>query len=72
MAASHLLAMLREERCGIGKWTRRLPLVRLRHRKASNEHPPHRSELPGEPNYPKMPGEPKRVQPSKDRDLKGS
>lgn len=33
---------------------------------------PHRAELPGEPNYPKMPGEPKRVQPSKDRDLKDS
>lgn len=29
-------------------------------------------DLPYPPNYPKMPGEPKRVQPSKDRDLKGS
>lgn len=28
-------------------------------------------DLPYPPNYPKMPGEPKRVQPSKDRDLKG-
>jgi DNA ligase D len=27
-------------------------------------------DLPYPPNYPKMPGEPKRVQPSKDRDLK--
>jgi hypothetical protein len=26
-------------------------------------------DLPYPPNYPKMPGEPKRVQPSKDRDL---
>lgn len=26
---------------------------------------PHRVELPGEPSYPKMPGEPPRVQPSK-------
>ena len=26
---------------------------------------PHRVEVPGEPNYPKMPGEPPRVQPSK-------
>ena len=29
-------------------------------------------DLPYPPSYPKMPGEPKRVQPSKDRDLKGS
>ena len=29
-------------------------------------------DLPYPPNYPKMPGEPKRVQPSKDRDLKDS
>jgi len=28
-------------------------------------------DLPYPPNYPKMPGEPKRVQPSRDRDLKG-
>ena len=28
-------------------------------------------DLPYPPEYPKMPGEPKRVQPSKDRDLKG-
>ena len=27
-------------------------------------------DLPYPPNYPKMPGEPKRVQPSRDRDLK--
>jgi hypothetical protein len=27
-------------------------------------------DMPYPPNYPKMPGEPKRVQPSKDRDLK--
>jgi hypothetical protein len=27
-------------------------------------------DLPYPPNYPKMPGEPKRVQPSKDRDLR--
>ncbi|MGB7113948.1 MAG: hypothetical protein WBD77_26040, partial [Mycobacterium sp.] len=27
-------------------------------------------DLPYPPNYPKMPGEPKRVQPSKDTDLK--
>jgi len=27
-------------------------------------------DLPYPPNYPKMPGEPKRVQPSKDRDRK--
>ena len=26
---------------------------------------PHRVEVPGEPSYPKMPGEPPRVQPSK-------
>jgi hypothetical protein len=26
---------------------------------------PHRAGLPGEPSYPKMPGEPPRVQPSK-------
>ena len=26
-------------------------------------------DLPYPPNYPKMPGEPKRVQPSRDRDL---
>ena len=29
------------------------------------------ADLPYPPEYPKMPGEPKRVQPSKDRDLKG-
>jgi hypothetical protein len=29
------------------------------------------TDLPYPPDYPKMPGEPKRVQPSKDRDLKG-
>jgi DNA primase len=29
------------------------------------------ADLPYPPDYPKMPGEPKRVQPSKDRDLKG-
>jgi hypothetical protein len=28
-------------------------------------------DLPYPPNYPKMPGEPKRVQPSKDRDARG-
>ncbi|OBH59996.1 non-homologous end-joining DNA ligase [Mycobacterium sp. E2479] len=28
-------------------------------------------DMPYPPNYPKMPGEPKRVQPSRDRDLKG-
>ena len=28
-------------------------------------------DLPYPPNYPKMPGEPKRVQPSRDRDRKG-
>jgi DNA primase len=28
-------------------------------------------DLPYPPNYPKMPGEPKRVRPSRDRDLKG-
>jgi hypothetical protein len=28
-------------------------------------------DLPYPPNYPKMPGEPKRVQPSRDRDLRG-
>ena len=28
-------------------------------------------DMPYPPDYPKMPGEPKRVQPSKDRDLKG-
>ncbi|WP_369828080.1 hypothetical protein [Mycobacterium sp. 852002-51163_SCH5372311] len=28
-------------------------------------------DMPYPPNYPKMPGEPKRVQPSKDRDLTG-
>jgi hypothetical protein len=27
-------------------------------------------DMPYPPNYPKMPGEPKRVQPSRDRDLK--
>jgi hypothetical protein len=29
-------------------------------------------DLPYPPNYPKMPGEPKRVQPSRDRDLRGT
>ena len=29
------------------------------------------ADLPYPPSYPKMPGEPKRVQPSKDRDRKG-
>ena len=29
-------------------------------------------DLPYPPNYPKMPGEPKRVQPSRDRDRRGS
>jgi hypothetical protein len=38
--------------------------------RVGNERETHRAELPGEPNYPKMPGEPKRVQPSKDRDLR--
>ena len=28
-------------------------------------------DMPYPPNYPKMPGEPKRVQPSRDTDLKG-
>ena len=28
--------------------------------------------MPYPPQYPKMPGEPKRVQPSKDRDLKAA
>jgi hypothetical protein len=28
-------------------------------------------DLPYPPNYPKMPGEPKRVQPSRDRDRNG-
>jgi DNA primase len=30
------------------------------------------ADLPYPPDYPKMPGEPKRVQPSKDRDRKGA
>lgn len=29
-------------------------------------------DMPYPPNYPKMPGEPKRVQPSRDTDLKGN
>ena len=42
------------------------PLLEL----ADRDEAEHLEDLPYPPEYPKMPGEPKRVQPSKDRDLK--
>lgn len=44
-----------------------LPLLDLAHADAERGL----GDLPYPPNYPKMPGEPKRVQPSRDTDLKG-
>jgi DNA ligase D len=38
---------------------------------AERDHRAGQGDLPYPPDHPKMPGEPKRVQPSKDRDLKG-